>query len=124
MFVHRNLRQHLGYLVLLLMVVQGLVVTGFGESLAHGAGVSAVAVHFHEHSICGNHLTLSNNVEERAGEFSASHHESGSHFHESTDRLATELLHESILVNSLRVGYQDGMPLRRIFRLERPPRPV
>ncbi len=124
MFVHRNLRQHLGYLVLLLMVVQGLVVTGVGESLAHGADGSAVAVHLHESSVFGNHLTPSNNVEERAGEFSSSHHDSGSHFHETTDRLATELLHEPILVDSLRVGYQDGMPLRRVFRLERPPRPV
>lgn len=124
MFVHRNLRQHLSYLVLLLMVVQGLVVTGIGEPLAHGPDGSAVAVHFHVHSAFGNHLTSSNNVEERASEFSSSHHESGSHFHESMDRLATELLHEPIIVDSLRIGYQVGIPLRRAFRLERPPRPV
>ena len=124
MLAHGTLRQRLGYAILLLIVMQGLLASGIGETLAHGTQGSAVAAHVHEHSDSGGHITPSYNVEERAGEFSSPHLESGSHFHESADRLATELLHEPILIDSLRVGYPDGVPLRRVFRLERPPRPA
>ncbi|MWJ28136.1 hypothetical protein GPM19_07945 [Halomonas sp. ZH2S] len=111
-------RQRLSYLILLLLIAPGLVTTSIGEARAHGplsvaGGVETVHQnnvqdgHVHNHED-GRHL----------------HHESGSHFHETVDRLATGITLESTFHNDLRVSDQHGIPLRRVYRLERPPRPV
>ncbi|MBZ5877816.1 hypothetical protein, partial [Chromohalobacter israelensis] len=52
------------------------------------------------------------------------HHESGSHFHETADRLAAGVSLAPRFRDALRIGARHGVPLRRVYRLERPPRPV
>ncbi len=116
-----RLRQRLGYLTLLLLFLPSLVITSVGEANAHGAasmvgGESSYHEnlqkghghpHGHEHED-GRHL----------------HNESGSHFHEQADRLGTGIAVEPDFRDALRLGERSGLPLRRIYRLERPPRPV
>lgn len=51
-------------------------------------------------------------------------HESGSHFHEQADRLGASIAIAPNLRHALRLVERRGSPLRRIYRLERPPRPV
>lgn len=114
-------RHRLGCLLLLLLVMQGLVVSGVGEALAHGPETAADTGHSHG---AVSHQPSSHHAEghEQAAEYSPLHVDGGSHFHESADRLAMSPLPEPILASSLRLGERGGSPLRRMFRLERPPR--
>ncbi|KPQ25968.1 MAG: hypothetical protein HLUCCA13_02590 [Halomonas sp. HL-48] len=116
-----HVRHRLGCLVLLLLVIQGLVVSGVGETLAHGLETAAEASHTHGAT---SHQSSSHHTEgrEQSAEYSPLHFDGGSHFHESADRLAMSTLPEPILADSLQLGERGGSPLRRMFRLERPPR--
>ncbi|WP_146779557.1 hypothetical protein [Vreelandella sulfidaeris] len=116
--LHR-LRHRLGYLILLLLFLPSLVLTSVGEARAHGAMVGVESsprenvqkghghTHGHEHED-SRHL----------------HNESGSHFHEKADRPGTGITVEPNFRDALRLGECSGLPLRRVYRLERPPRPV
>ena len=120
-FMLLYVRHRLGCLILLLLVMQGLVVSGVGEALAHGPETAADTGHSHG---AVSHQPSSHHAEghEQAAEYSPLHVDGGSHFHESADRLAMSPLPEPILASSLRLGERGGSPLRRMFRLERPPR--
>jgi hypothetical protein len=109
-------RHRLGCLVLLLLLMQGLVVSGIGETLSHGPATSNEVSH--QHGAISDHVAS----HERVTEHSPLHYEGGSHFHETADRIVISTLHEPILAASLRIGYRYGIPLRRPSRLERPPR--
>lgn len=120
--LHR-LRHRLGYLILLLLFVPGLGLTSAGEARAHGPlGVAASEaaqqeaerdshghshVHEHDHGD-GRHL----------------HHDSGSHFHETANRLGTGVSLAPGFRDAPRTVARHGVPLRRVYRLERPPRPA
>ncbi|MCL5425031.1 MAG: hypothetical protein M1154_05250, partial [Gammaproteobacteria bacterium] len=52
------------------------------------------------------------------------HNESGSHFHEKADRLRSCIAIEPNFCNALRPDERSGLPLRLVYRFERPPRPV
>ena len=118
--LHR-LRHRFGYLILLLLFVPGLVLTSAGESRAHGplstaaseAAFQAVEREDHGHAHGHDH-----------GDGRHLHHESGSHFHETADRLAAGVSLAPRFRDALRIGARHGVPLRRVYRLERPPRPV
>ncbi|MCE0734218.1 hypothetical protein LWH48_15740 [Halomonas sp. G15] len=122
--LHR-LRHRLGYLLLLLLIVPGLVLTSAGESRAHGplstaaseAAYQAVEGEHHGHSHANVHG-------HDHGDGRHLHHESGSHFHETADRLAAGVSLAPRFRDALRIGARHGVPLRRVYRLERPPRSV
>ena len=118
--LHR-LRHRLGYLILLLLFLPSLVITSMGEARAHGAA-----------NIVGVESSLHENVQKGYGHTHAHehedsrhlHNESGSHFHEQTDRLGTYIAVEPNFRDALRIGERIGLPLRRVYRWERPPRSV
>lgn len=115
--LHR-LRHRLGYLILLLLFMPGLVITSAGETRAHGPAKAA-----HQETVWDGHGHIHDHGHE-PGDGRHLHHESGSHFHETADRLATGVALEPVFRDALRVGDRDGVPLRRAYRLERPPRSV
>lgn len=112
-----RLRHRLGYLILLLLFVPSLVMTSAGEARAHGPASTASVEAAHQETVRDGHG-------HEHGDGSHLHHESGSHFHETADRLATGVTLEPVFRDVLRVGDWDGVPLRRVYRLERPPRLV
>lgn len=118
--LHR-LRHRLGYLILLLLIVPGLVLTSAGEARAHGPLSAATIEAAHQEAKADRH---GHSHAHDHGDGRHLHHESGSHFHETADRLATGINLAPRLRDALRIGAQHGVPLRRVYRLERPPRPV
>ena len=114
-----RLFHRLGHLILLLLIAQGLVMSGIGEIRAHGPVDSAAvehsfqgelqAVHGHAH-VSTDHQPLP--------------HDSGSHFHETAGRVTDGIVVAPLIPSTIRRQQRDGRPLRRAFRLERPPRPV
>lgn len=116
-----HVRHRLGCLVLLLLVLQGLVMSSIGETLAHGPETAAEASHANgaiSHQPSSHHTK----GHEQSAEYSPLHFDGGSHFHELADRLTMSTLPEPIIADSLQLSGQGGSPLRRMFRLERPPR--
>ncbi|WP_139839363.1 hypothetical protein [Halomonas sp. CSM-2] len=118
--LHR-LRHRLGYLTLLVLFLPSLVLTSVGEARAHGAAsMVGVESSLHE-NVHKGHGHTHDHAHDNGQHLS---HESGSHFHEQADRLGASI---AIVLNvrlALRLGERRGSPLRRIYRLERPPRPV
>lgn len=116
-----RLRHRLGYLTLLLLFLPSLVITSVGEARAHGAA-----------SMVGVESSLHENVQKGHGHTHGHehedgrhlHNESGSHFHEKAARLGSGIAIEPNFRAALRLGEQSGLPLRRVYRFERPPRPV
>jgi hypothetical protein len=111
----------LGYLTLLLLIVQGLVMSDIGEIQAHGpidsttiehtlkSELTEAHTHGHAHAPTDRHSLP---------------HDSGSHFHETADRVATGIVIPLLMPGSAKRHRPDGFPLRRVFRIVRPPRPV
>ncbi|HSP57945.1 MAG TPA: hypothetical protein VLO12_06570 [Halomonas sp.] len=119
-----RLRHRLGYLILLLFV-PGLVMTSSGEARAHGpASTVGVEAAHQEAGRDGHGHTHGHDHGHQHGDGRHLHHETGSHFHETPDRLATGMTLALVFRDALRIGNRDGVPLRRVYRLERPPRPV
>ncbi|CAM3964900.1 Secreted protein [Vreelandella rituensis] len=118
--LHR-LRHRLGYLILLLLIVPGLVLTSAGEARAHGPLSAAAIEAVHQEAKADRH---GHSHAHDHGDGRHLHHESGSHFHETADRLATGMSLAPRLRDALRIGARHGVPLRRVYRLERPPRPA
>ncbi len=118
--LHR-LRHRLGYLVLLLLFVPGLVITSAGEARSHGPLSTAAVDSAHQETERNSHA---HDHGHEHGEGHSPHHESGSHFHETAARPATGVTFEPLFRAVLRSGDRDGVPLHRVYRLERPPRPV
>ncbi|MBY5926319.1 MULTISPECIES: hypothetical protein [Halomonas] len=118
-----RLCQHLGHLFLLLLIAQGLVMSGIGETRAHGP-VDAVAV---EHNL-QEELQIMHGHAHRHVHASTDRqplsHDGGSHFHETADRIMDRIVMALLPPSTIRQQQRDGSPLRRAFRLERPPRPV
>ncbi len=118
--LHR-LRHRLGYLTLLLLFLPSLVLSSVGEASAHGA-MSMVGVESsHQESVQKGHGHAHGHKHDDGRHLS---HESGSHFHEQADRLGAGLVIAPNIRHALRLCERRGLPLRRAYRLERPPRPV
>ena len=118
-----RLCHRLGYLTLLLLIVQGLVMSGIGEIRAHGP-VDSAAV---EHTLQGELQAVHGHAHGHAHASTDRQplpHDSGSHFHETADRIAAGVVVTPLIPSAVRGHRRDGSPLRRAFRLERPPRPV
>jgi len=116
-----RLRHRLGYLTFLLLFLPSLVITSVGEARAHGAAsMVGVESSLHENVQKGHGHTHGHEHEDSRH----LHNESGSHFHEKADRPGTGIAVESNFRDALRLGERSGLPLRRVYRLERPPRPV
>ncbi|MDI5891101.1 hypothetical protein [Halomonas rhizosphaerae] len=123
--LHR-LRHRLGYLFLLLLFLPGLVLTSAGEARAHGP-LSAEAhqeAKADRHGHAHGHDHMDDRDDRDQGDGRHLHHESGNHFHETADRLAAGVSLAPRFRDALRIGARHGVPLRRVYRLERPPRPV
>jgi len=103
--------------------VQGLVMSSIGETRAHGSVNSTATESLHVEKALDGHGHAHGHVHAERDRHHL-HHESGSHFHETADRLAAGEIIEPLISDSLRICRRDGIPLRRAFRLERPPRPV
>ena len=114
--LHR-LRHRLGYLMFLLVFLPSLVITSIGEAQAHGAA-SIVSDHT---SDLNGHGHTHGHMHEDGHQFP---HESGSHFHEQADRLGASIAIAPNVRHAQRLGERRGSPQRRVYRLERPPRPV
>ncbi|MGJ7462522.1 hypothetical protein ACR80S_15610 [Halomonas sp. MA07-2] len=112
-----RLRHRLGYLILLVLIMPGLVLTSAGEALAHGSVISDGIEAAHQETVRDGHG-------HQHGDGRHLHHETGSHFHEKADRLGTGIVVEPGFRDTPRLAEQGGVPLRRAYRLERPPRPV
>ncbi|AJY52833.1 MULTISPECIES: hypothetical protein [Halomonadaceae] len=116
-----RLRHRLGYLTLLLLFLPSLVLTSVGEASAHGA-MSMVGVESsHHESVQKGHGHTHGHEHDDGRHLS---HESGSHFHEQADRLGANIAIAPNVRHAMRLGERRAFPLRRVYRLERPPRPV
>lgn len=115
--LHR-LRHRLGYLMFLLLFLPSLVISSLGEAQAHGA--ASVASFDHKSDLSG-HGHTHGHMHEDGRQLP---HESGSHFHEQADRLGASIALAPNVRHALRLGERHAFPLRRVYRLERPPRPV
>ncbi|MCE9684338.1 hypothetical protein [Halomonas alkalisoli] len=118
-----RLRHRLGYLILLVLIMPGLVLTSAGEALAHGSASSAGIEAGHQETVRNGHGHVHDH-DHAPGDRHHLHYESGSHFHEKADRLGTGIAIESGFRDAPRLSELGGIPLRRVYRLERPPRPV
>ncbi|MCA1769567.1 MAG: hypothetical protein LC652_06295 [Halomonas sp.] len=116
-------RHRLGYLILLVLIMPGLVLTSAGEALAHGAVSSAGIEAVHPEAGRDGHGHVHDHDHE-PGDSRHLHHESGSHFHEKADRLGTGIAVEPGFRHAPSLAERGGVPRRRAYRLERPPRPV
>ncbi|MCH4814057.1 hypothetical protein [Vreelandella neptunia] len=116
--LHR-LRHRLGYLMFLLVFLPSLVITSIGEAQAHGAAsiVSDYTSDLNGHGHAHTHGHMHEDGRQLP-------HESGSHFHEQADRLGASIAIAPNVRHALRLGERRAFPLRRVYRLERPPRPV
>lgn len=118
-----RLCHRLGHLTLLLLIVQGLVMSGIGEIRAHGPTDSVVSEHRFQgelpsvHGHAHDHGDTSNNRQSLP-------HDSGSHFHEMADRIAAGVVMTPLIPGATPGQQRNRHPLRRAFRFERPPRPV
>jgi len=115
-----RLRHRLVYLTLLLFL-PGLVITSVGEARAHGP-VSMVGVELPHHENVQTSHGHTHGHEHEDGRHLP--YESGSHFHEQADRLGVGIAVEPNFRDVPRLNERSGLPLRRVYRLERPPRPV
>ena len=115
--LHR-LRHRLGYLMFLLLFLPSLVISSLGEAQAHGA--ASVASFDHKSDLSG-HGHTHGHMHEDGRQLP---HESGSHFHEQADRLGASIALAPSVRHALRLGERRAFPLRRVYRSERPPRPV
>ena len=113
-----RLRHRLGYLTFLLLFLPSLVITSVGEARAHGAA-SMVGVESSLHENVEGHGHTHGHEHEDSRHL---HNESGSHFQKGSawDRH----YRQPNFRDALRLGERSGLPLRRVYRLERPPRPV
>ena len=81
-----RLFHRLGHLILLLLIAQGLVMSGIGEIRAHGP-VDSAAV---EHTLQGELQAVHGHAHGHAHASTDRQplpHDSGSHFHETADRI-------------------------------------
>lgn len=120
--LHR-LYHRLGHLILLLLIAQGLVMSSIGEVRAHGPVDSATV----EHTLQGELQAVHGHAHGHAHASTDRQplpHDSGSHFHETADRITDGIVVAPLPPSTVRRQQRDGRPLRRAFRLERPPRPV
>ncbi|MFC2992494.1 hypothetical protein [Halomonas tibetensis] len=118
------LRHRLGYLILLL-IVPGMIMNSAGEARAHGpASTIGGEAAYQETGRNGHGHTHGHDHVHQHGDGRHLHQESGSHFHEKADRLKTSIAVESRFHDAPRLAERGGVPLRRAYRLERPPRPV
>lgn len=118
--LHR-LRHRLGYLMFLLVFLPSLVITSLGEAQAHGAASMASVASSDHTSDLNGHGHTHGHMHEDGRQLP---HESGSHFHEQADRLGASIALAPSVRHALRLGERRAFPLRRVYRLERPPRPV
>lgn len=118
-----RLCHRLGHLTLLLLIVQGLVMSGIGEIRAHGPTDSATVEHRLQGELPGAHGHAHGHAHALTDRQPLPH-DSGSHFHETADRIAVGVVVTPLIPSAVRGHRRDGSPLRRAFRLERPPRPV
>ncbi|KAE8436596.1 hypothetical protein [Vreelandella piezotolerans] len=102
----------------LLLFLPSLVISSLGEAQAHGA--ASVASFDHKSDLSG-HGHTHGHMHEDGRQLP---HESGSHFHEQADRLGASIALAPNVRHALRLGERHAFPLRRVYRLERPPRPV
>ncbi|MBZ9574648.1 hypothetical protein [Modicisalibacter sp. MOD 31.J] len=118
-----RLCHRLGHLTLLLLIVQGLVISGIGEIRAHGPVDSAAIEHRLQGELPGAHGHAHGHAH-ASTDRQPLPHDSGSHFHETADRITDGIVVAPLIPSTIRRQQRDGRPLRRAFRLERPPRPV
>ncbi|RDB41756.1 hypothetical protein DU490_16770 [Halomonas sp. DQ26W] len=120
-----RIRHRLGYLILLVLIMPGLVLTSAGEALAHGSASLAGIEAGHQETVRDGHGHGHVHDHDHApGDRRHFHYESGNHFHEKADRLGTGIAIESRFRAAPRLSELGGNPLRRVYRLERPPRSV
>lgn len=118
-----RLYQRLSHLLLLLLIAQGLVMSGIGEIRAHGPIDSAAIEHNFQEELLVMHGHAHGHAHASADQQPLPH-DSGSHFHETADRITDGIVMAPMIPSTVRRQQRDGSPLRRAFRLERPPRPV
>ncbi|SFU68280.1 hypothetical protein [Halomonas korlensis] len=100
-----RLRHLLGYLLLLLLFLPGLVLTSAGESRAHGTLSAAASEAAHQESEVDRHGHAHDHVDDREqGDGRHLHHEIGSHFHETADCLAAGVSLAPRFRDALRIG--------------------
>ncbi|PAU36824.1 hypothetical protein CKF94_17760 [Vibrio coralliilyticus] len=101
-------------LLMLLVVAMSMTASTIGEFRSHGLASVAVAKHHHTHSIHHPASAIESEL--------ASQHDANSHSHDKADIKDASLIAFSHLIEADIVRPAYGLPIRKPFRIERPPR--
>lgn len=105
---------------LLLLAVQGVVMPASGQPANHGAVLTDVS---RSMALAPQHSHSHHNLAPEQGDSASLHADANNHTHEKADRIVSAPLLPAVsLFSTLRAQPPEGLPIRRAFRLERPPR--